>query len=120
MEGEPMAGSAKAALDLIYDQECALLGGEFASAPVELFGYWTNSALTLNRFDHNGADVVCELFLEIFDVVKFAGRDGAFGLVADIDENFAGANFDDAAFYDTSLSFCPVADSAPKVRPWND
>ena len=70
MEGEPMAGSAKAALDLIYDQECALLGGEFASAPVELFGYWTNSALTLNRFDHNGADVVCELFLEIFDVVE--------------------------------------------------
>jgi hypothetical protein len=60
-----------------------------------------DGAFVVFETDEENLDFVADL--EVVNVVKFAGGDGAFGLVTDIDENFAGAEFQDAAFNDAAL-----------------
>src|SRR5258708_37193452 len=74
---EEAAGAAESALNLIGDQQSAVLRGEGTSAIPESFADGINPAFTLDRFQKNAADGVVEFRFEISDIVeanKFSAR----------------------------------------------
>ena len=82
--GEPFAGSAEAALDLVGEQEGAGGVAEFACGGEELSRDGVDAALALDGLDADGADFVGEFCAEVGYVVEAdefdAGHDGFEGL----------------------------------------
>src|SRR6266480_1092816 len=80
---EVAAGAAESALNLIGDQESAVLGGEGASAIPESFADGIDPAFALDRFQKDAAHGLVELRLEIGHIVEThelrAGNDGREG-----------------------------------------
>ncbi len=80
---EKAAGAAESALNLIGDQESAVLCGEIASAIPESFADGIDPAFALDRFQKDAAHGLVELRLEIGQIVETyelrAGNDGREG-----------------------------------------
>src|SRR2546422_7495487 len=71
MARKPLAGPAKAALNLVHDQRRAFLFRQLTSRPIEVFGNGPNPALALNGLDQDGTDVIRQLAFEIFGIIEF-------------------------------------------------
>src|SRR5258708_33813129 len=68
--GEEAAGSAEAALNLVGDEEGAVLGGEGASAIPKSLADRVDAAFTLDCFQEDSADGIVEFRFEISEVVE--------------------------------------------------
>src|SRR6267154_4545272 len=68
--GEEESGAAKAALNFIEDEECAVPLGELAGAGKKFLADRTNAALALNCLDAKGTDRGVKLAFQIFYVVE--------------------------------------------------
>src|SRR5258708_4251302 len=94
--GEEAAGTAEAALNLIGDEESAVLGGEGASAIPESLADRIDAAFTLDCFQEDSADGMVEFRVEIGEVIEThelrAGNDGREGQAI----LFRGGNADSA------------------------
>ena len=68
--GEFAAGAAEAALDFVRDQCGVVVESQLARPVPKGVGHFVNAALALDRLDHDGADGIVELGVEIGDVVE--------------------------------------------------
>src|SRR5258708_19184587 len=68
--GKEAAGAAEAALNLVGDEEGAVLGGEGASAIPESLADRIDAAFTLDCFQEDSADGIVEFRVEIGEVIE--------------------------------------------------
>src|SRR6267143_1992964 len=68
--GETAPGAAEPALNFVGDQSGIVLGGQRMRGEPEIFTYGADATLTLNGFDHQGADGVVEFGFEVSDIIE--------------------------------------------------
>ena len=73
-------------------------------------------ALLVFEFLDQDVDLVADL--DGFDVVEFVAGDDAFALVADVHQDFLGADFDDGAFDDFASGKAALCRFASGLLPW--
>ncbi len=92
-------------LDLALDEAAFLEHGDDLFPVLALGGFFLREddhALVVFEADEEDLDFVADF--DVFGLFEFIGADDAFGFVADVDEKFAGTDFEDMSLDDAALA----------------
>ena len=76
LECKRLAGAEDATLDLVGDKHGAHFVCQVARRRHKLLGHGVHTALTLNRLEHDGADLASQLLKDCAQFVDIVGRAG--------------------------------------------